>query len=112
AVRVCGDDGRAFLELEHLAKPSDVGAQRALRELWRSDVEAVGLEAFDHPAPAGPIGPGAVHQNDVWPVTHPLTPLRVSAQPTPPLSSLGPSRQYAPLAAIASVGRLLCHHAT
>lgn len=47
SVRVCGDDGRAVLELEDLAQPSDIGVQRALRELWRSDVEAVGLTGLD-----------------------------------------------------------------
>src|SRR5712691_6440843 len=70
AVGVSDDDRRAVLELEHLAQPRDVVCERGQRELRRSDLEAVCLEALDNAAPAGPIGPGAMDENDVWPAVH------------------------------------------
>ena len=70
AIGVAGDDRGAVLELEHLAQPRDVVGQRVERELWRSDLEAVCLEAFDDAAPARPVGPGPVDENDVRPAVH------------------------------------------
>src|SRR5439155_23522988 len=44
------------------------------RELRRPHLEALFLEAFDDAAPAGPVGPGAMNENDVRPAVH-LSPL-------------------------------------
>ena len=65
-----GDDGGAVLELEHLAQTRDVVGKRVERELRRSDLEAVCLEALDDAAPAGAVGPGAMDKNDVRPAVH------------------------------------------
>src|SRR5438132_10612079 len=70
AVGVYDDDRGAVLELEHLAQPRDVVGKRAERELRRSDLEAVCLEVLDDAAPAGPVGPGAVDEDDVGPTVH------------------------------------------
>src|SRR5438128_8561296 len=70
AVGVSDDDRRAVLELEYLAQPRDVVGERAERELRRSDLEPFCLEALDDVAPAGPVGPGAMDENDVRPVVH------------------------------------------
>ena len=70
AVGVSDDDRGALLELEHLAQPRDVVGERAQRELRRSHLEALRLEALDHAAPAGSVGPGAVDENDVRPSVH------------------------------------------
>jgi hypothetical protein len=64
------DDRRAALELEYLAQPGDVVSERAERELRRSHLEPVCLEAFDDAAPRGPVGPGAMDKNDVRPAVH------------------------------------------
>ena len=70
AVGVSDDDRGALLELEHLAQPRDVVGERAQRELRRSHLEALSLEALDHAAPAGSVGPGAVDENDVRSSVH------------------------------------------
>src|SRR5229473_1422800 len=70
AIGVAGDDRGTVLELEHLAQPRDVLGQRVERELRRSDLEAVCLEAFDDAAPGGPVGPGAMDENDVRSAVH------------------------------------------
>src|SRR6266704_5981203 len=70
AVGVSDEDRRAVLEVEYLAQPGDVVGERGQRELRRSDLEAVCLEALDDAAPAGPVGPGAVDKNDVRSAVH------------------------------------------
>ena len=70
AVGVSDDDRGAVLELEHLTQPGDVVRERAQRELRRPHLEAVCLEALDDAAPAGPVGPGAMDENDVRPAVH------------------------------------------
>jgi hypothetical protein len=70
AIGVPDDDRRAVLELEHLAQPCDVVGERAHGELGRPYLEAICLEAPDDAAPAGPIGPGAMDENNVWPAVH------------------------------------------
>jgi hypothetical protein len=70
AVGVSDDDRRAVLKVEHLAQPRDVIGERAERELGRPHLEAVVLEALDHPAPTRPVGPGAMDENDVRATAH------------------------------------------
>src|SRR5712691_4621035 len=70
AVGVSDDDRRAVLELEYLAQPADVVGKRGQRELRRPHLEALCLEALDDAAPAGPVGPGAMDENDVRPAVH------------------------------------------
>src|SRR4029077_13569898 len=65
AVGVSDDDGRAVLESQDLPQTGDVVGQRAQRKLWCSDLEAVGLQALDDTAPAGPFGPCAMNEDDV-----------------------------------------------
>jgi hypothetical protein len=65
------DDKRwTVLELEHLPQAGDVVGERAQWKLRRSDVEAVGLQALNNTAPAGPLGPRAMNQDDVRPAVH------------------------------------------
>ena len=70
AVGVSDDDRRTVLELEHLTQAGDVVGERAQRELRRSDLEAVGLQALDDAAPARPVGPCAMDENDVRSTVH------------------------------------------
>src|SRR5207244_13225532 len=70
AIGVSDNDRGAVLELEHLSQPRHVVDERVERELRGSDLEAVCLEAFDDAAPAGPVGPGAMNENDVGPAVH------------------------------------------
>ncbi len=70
AVGVAGDDGGPVLELEHLAESRDVIRKRGERKLGRAHLEAFGLQAFDHAAPAGPVGPGSVDEDDVGAIAH------------------------------------------
>jgi len=67
AVAVSGDHGRAFLELEYLAKPGDVVCERVERELRCSHLEAIRLQALDDAAPDRTVGPCAMDENDVRP---------------------------------------------
>lgn len=62
--------GRAVRPGQHLAQPRNVSGQRGLWELRRGDVVAVGLQAVDDRAPAGAVGPRAVHKDDVRPDAH------------------------------------------
>jgi hypothetical protein len=70
AVGVAGDNGRAVLARQHLAQPGNVSGQRGLRELGRGYLVPVGLQALDDRAPAGPVGPRAVDEDDIRPDTH------------------------------------------
>jgi hypothetical protein len=65
AVGVGDENGRAALAREHVADPRDVIRKRGLRKLNRRDLVAVGLQALDDVAPAGPLGPRSVHEDDV-----------------------------------------------
>src|ERR1700719_3393012 len=72
AIGVAGDYRRAVLTAEDLPQACDVGRQRSLRKLRRGDLEALGLERLDDPAPARSVGPGAVNENNVWFFAHSL----------------------------------------
>src|SRR5262245_6685742 len=54
-----------------IAQPGDVVGERGQRELRRSHLESVRLEALDDAASAGPVGPGAVNEDNVGPAVHP-----------------------------------------
>jgi hypothetical protein len=56
------DDKRwTVQELQHLPQAGDVVGERAQWELRCSDLEAVGLQALDDAAPAGPVDPSAMN---------------------------------------------------
>src|SRR6266566_4776309 len=57
---VPSDDRRPSLAPQDLPQAGDVGGERRLRELRRSDCEPCGLQRSDHVAPARTISPGAV----------------------------------------------------
>ncbi len=65
AVGVSDDDGRTVLERQHLAQAGDIVCQRRHWKLRCDDPKSVGLEPLDDGAPAGPVSPCAVDQNDV-----------------------------------------------
>src|SRR5438445_6332020 len=69
-VRVSDNDGWTVLEFEHLAQPGDVVGQRVQRKLGCPDLKAVGLQALDDGAPAGPVRPCAMNENDVRTIAH------------------------------------------
>src|SRR6266567_268900 len=64
------DDGRAVLERQHLAQARDIVGERRQRELRRADAVAGFLQALDDAAPARPVGPCAMDQNDVRTTSH------------------------------------------
>ena len=70
SIGVPDDDRRAVLEIEHLAQARDVVDERGQRELRRSHLKALCLEALDDAAPGGAVGPGSVDENDIWPAVH------------------------------------------
>src|ERR1700733_10146344 len=65
AVGVASDNGRAVLAVQHLTQPGDVIGQGGLRELRCRNVIAGGLQPLDDGAPARPVGPRAVHKDDI-----------------------------------------------
>jgi hypothetical protein len=56
--------------VEHLTQPGDVVGERGQRDMGRPYLESVRLEALDHSAPAGHVGPGAMDENDVHRAGH------------------------------------------
>jgi hypothetical protein len=67
---VAHDDRRTILASQYVPKPSDVVRQLRQRELWRCDAVPRGLQALDGRAPAGAVGPRAVNEDDIRPITH------------------------------------------
>ena len=56
---------RTVLAAQHLAEAGNVVRERPHRELRCGDGMALGLQPLDDGAPAGAVGPRAVHENDV-----------------------------------------------
>jgi hypothetical protein len=80
AIGVARDQRRAALKAEHVAQSRHVVRERGLGKLRGDDVVAVGLEALDDRAPAGPVSPRAVDENDIWRSAHFHTPLSISVK--------------------------------
>jgi hypothetical protein len=60
-----GEDGRAVLAGEDVPQAGDIVLGRGLGELRGGDVVALGLQALDHSTPAGPVGPGAMDEDNI-----------------------------------------------
>src|SRR4029077_4788174 len=70
AVRVPDDDRRTVLQLEHLPQARNVVGGRTQWELRGPDAETAGCQPPDNAAPAGPLGPSAMNENDVRTIAH------------------------------------------
>ncbi len=65
AVGMPGNDGRPVLASQDPAQPGDIVGQPGQRDLGCGDAVAVCLQVLDDGAPTGPVGSGAVDEDDV-----------------------------------------------
>ncbi len=70
AVGMPGNDGRPVLASQDPAQPGDIVGQPGQRDLGCGDAVAVCLQVLDDGAPTGPVGSGAVDEDDVGHRSH------------------------------------------